>query len=199
MRNLVGPRHLHDFQMPVRQIVPKEDGEASCDVSVQKSPNFILPRKIRVRTRRFLDRCEPLKQKITIALLQLPDELENRRVDQQAALHSSAGSGIRSRRALNSSGVSQRLWSGSSSTAEASRNFSAHCCSRSETRKANSSFRPFSSRAAASRFRASILIRRNKACFGQLEQFSCAPPSAPARLNPSQSSESCFARRFPSS
>lgn len=70
--------------MPVRQIVPKEDGEASCDVSVQKSPNFILPRKIRVRTRRFLDRCEPLKQKITIALLQLPDELENRRVDQQA-------------------------------------------------------------------------------------------------------------------
>ena len=158
--HLIRPGHAHDFDMAICEVVPEDDGKAPGDMPVQIPPIFVPVAVIKVPRREIPDRLKSLQQKVPFALPQSPQKFENRRINQQPPFHSPEGSGILSSRFLTSSSVSQRLGSGSSSTAAISLVRAAHCFSRREMRKDHNSRRAPSSRAAASRFNVSKLMPR---------------------------------------
>ena len=157
--HLIRPSHAHDLEMLIGLVVPESDGKSSGDVNIQVTPVFIPLELIHMMRRIIPNGLESREQKLPLSLSRPAQEFEHCRINQQPPFHSPAGSGIFSSRSRTSSSVSQRFGFGSSSTEAISRRRSAHCFSRSEKRKAESSRRAPSSSAAISRFSVSKLMR----------------------------------------
>ena len=157
---MVRPSDAHDFHMTICEIIPKDDGKATSDVAVEFAVRFVECAVIGVPFRKIANRFKPSQKEIPVPFFQFTRELKNDRVNQQPPLHASGGSGMRLRRALNSSPDNQRPWSGSSRFCASDFAWPAHFCSRSEIKNENNSRRALSSSAAASCFKVSKLMRR---------------------------------------
>lgn len=155
---LVRPIYFHDPQMAVTEILPIGNCKETGDMTIQYSSCLVRVAKIPMRGRGCANFVEPSDEELSVFFSKSAQKFQHSHVDEQPVFQSSAGSGINSRRAFNSSIVNQRDGSGSSNIADILRMWSARSASLKPMRKATSSLRDCASSAAAVSFSVSRLM-----------------------------------------
>lgn len=170
----VRPPHFHDLQMPIRKIIPVNNRKATGHVDIEQPPRWIMRLVVSKVAWVAANSVKALAKELPIPLFQKRDEIHDCGIDEKTIFQSSDGGGTLSTRAQNSSPDSHSVL-GSSSFLDASWSRLAHRSSRRVARKTSSSTCDFSSREAASCFKASKLIAQRNHIGGRRANslFSC--------------------------